>query len=39
MSIQGKRKKGRPKKRWMDTVKDDMLRCGLSDEGVDIKVR
>ena len=39
MRIQGKRKRGRPKKRWMDTVKDDMLRWGLSDEDVDDRIR
>ena len=39
MRIQGKRKRGRPKKRWMDTAKDDMLRWGLSDEDVDDRIR
>ena len=39
MSIQGKRKRGRPKRRWMDTVKDDMLRSGFSDEDVDDRIR
>ena len=39
MRIQGKRKRGRPKKKWMDTVKDDMLRWGLPDEEYDDRIR
>ena len=32
MRVQGKRKRGRPKRRWMDTIKDDMRRWGLEEE-------
>ena len=32
------RKRRRPKKRWMDTEKDEMLRWGLSDEDADYKM-
>jgi len=40
MSIQGKRRKrGRPKKTLIDKVKDDMLKCGFSDEDVDDIIR
>ena len=38
MRIQGMRKRGRPKKRWMDTEKDEMLRWGLLDEDADYRV-
>jgi len=37
MKIQ--RKRQRPKKRLMGTVKDDILKCGLSDEDVDDRNR
>jgi len=39
MKIQRKRKRGGPKKRLMDTVKDGILKCGLSDEDVDGRIR
>ena len=38
MRIQGMRNRGRPKKRWMDTEKDEMLRWGLLDEDADYRV-
>jgi len=34
-----KRKRGRPKKRLMDTVKDGILKYGISDEDVDNRIR
>jgi len=37
MKIQ--RKRGRPKKRLMDTVKDGILKCGISDDDVDDRIR
>ena len=30
MNVQGRRKKGRPKRRWLDKVKDDIKEKGLS---------
>jgi len=39
MKIQRKRKRGRPKKWLMDSVKDDILECGLSDEDADDRIR
>jgi len=39
MKIQRKRKRGRPKKRLMDAVKDGILKCGLSDKDVDDRIR
>ena len=39
MRMQGKRKRGGPKKWWMDTVKDFMLRWGFLDEDVDDRIR
>jgi len=32
LKIVGKRKKGRPKRRWMDTIGDDMKWWGLKPE-------
>ena len=34
MKIQGRRKRGRPKRRWLDKVKDDIKEKGLSGEEV-----
>ena len=34
MKVQGRRNTGRPKKRWLDKVKDDIKRKGLSADGV-----
>jgi hypothetical protein len=39
MRIRGKRKRGRPKRRWLDTIKDDMQRWGLSKEDTDDRGR
>jgi len=39
MKIQRKRKRGGPKKRLMNTVKDGILKCGLSDKDVDDRIR
>jgi len=39
MKIQRKRNRGRPKKRLMDTVKEGLLKCGLSDKDVDNRIR
>ena len=39
MRIQGKIRRRRPRKRWMDTVKDDILIWGLLDEDVDDRIR
>jgi len=39
MKIQRKRKRGGPKKRLMDTVKDGILKCGSSDKDVDGRIR
>ena len=33
MKVQGRRKRGRPKRRWLDKVRDDMKEKGLSAEG------
>jgi len=33
------RKRERQKKRLMDSMKDDILKCGLSDEDVDNRIR
>ena len=30
MKVQGRRKRGRPKRRWLDKVKDDIKEKGLS---------
>ena len=30
MEVQGRRKRGRPKRRWLDKVKDDIKEKGLS---------
>jgi len=38
IEIQRKKKRGRPKKRSIDTVKDEILKCGLSDEDVDNRI-
>ena len=32
MEVQGKRKRGRPKRRWMDTINTDMKEVGLEEE-------
>ena len=34
MKVQGRRKRGRPNRRWLDKVKDDMKEKGLSGEEV-----
>ena len=34
MKVQGRRKRGRPKRRWLDKVKDDMKEKGLSADNV-----
>ena len=34
IEVQGSRRRGRPKKRWMDCVKDDLREKGLSGEEV-----
>ena len=34
MKVQGRRKRGRPKKRWLDKVKDDIGEKGLLADGV-----
>ena len=34
MKVQGRRKKGRPKRRWLDKVKDDIRENGLSADDV-----
>ena len=34
MKVQGRRKKGRPKVRWLDIVKDDIKEKGLSADDV-----
>ena len=34
MKVQGRRKRGRPKRRWLDKVKDDIKEKGLSEEEV-----
>jgi len=39
MKIQRKKNRGRLKKRLMDTAKDGILKCGLSDENVDDRIR
>ena len=32
MKVQGRRKRGRPKRRWLDNVRDNMKENGLSGE-------
>ena len=32
--VQGRRKRGRPKRRWLDKVKDDIKEKGLSSDDV-----
>ena len=32
MKVQGRRKRGRPKRRWLDKVKDDIKEKGLAVE-------
>ena len=32
MKIQGRRKRGRPKHRWSDTIRKDLHSCGLREE-------
>ena len=39
MRVQGRRKRGRPKKRWYDTVQDDMRRWGLEGEDTENRDR
>ena len=34
MKVQGRRKRGRPKRRWLDKVKDDINEKGLSADDV-----
>ena len=34
MRVQGRRKRGRPKRRWLDKVKDDIIEKGLSADDV-----
>ena len=34
MKVQGRRKRGRPKRRWLDKVKDDIIENGLSADDV-----
>ena len=34
MKLQGRRKRGRPKRRWLDEVKDDIKEKGLSADDV-----
>ena len=34
MKVQGRRERGRPKRRWLDTVKDDIKEKGLSADDV-----
>ena len=34
MEVQGRRKRGRPKRRWLDKVKDDIKEKGLSADEV-----
>ena len=34
MKLQGRRKRGRPKRRWFDRVRDDIKEKGLSGEEV-----
>ena len=34
MKVQGRRKRGRPKRRWLDRVKDDIKENGLSADHV-----
>ena len=34
MKVQGRRKRGRPKRRWLDKVKNDIKEKGLSADGV-----
>ena len=34
MKVQGRRKRGRPKRRWLDKVKDDIKEKGLSADHV-----
>ena len=34
MKVQGRRERGRPKKRWLDKVKDDIIETGLSADDV-----
>ena len=38
MRVQGKRKRGRPKQRWLKTVRDDMRRWGLCKEDAEDKM-
>uniref|UniRef100_A0A914VIZ3 Uncharacterized protein n=1 Tax=Plectus sambesii TaxID=2011161 RepID=A0A914VIZ3_9BILA len=32
MEVEGKRPRGRPKRRWMDTIRSDMTACGLMEQ-------
>ena len=34
MKVQGRRKRGRPKRRWLDKVKDDIKEKGLAADDV-----
>ena len=34
VGLQGRRKRGRPKRRWLDKVKDDIIENGLSADDV-----
>ena len=31
MELPGRRKQGRPKRRWRDCVREDMTKCGLTE--------
>ena len=39
IELQGRRKKGRPKKRFPDVVKDDIQLVGVTEEDAEDKVR
>ena len=39
VNVGGKRKRGRPKHRWKDTISDDLKRCGLKEADTDDRVR
>ena len=34
MEVQGRRNRGKPKRRWLDSVRDDIREKGVSGEGV-----